>query len=209
MSTLGQRARMAPDHVAQHERHLGPVRGLAGAQDHRHRLAGDRLVDVDRQEAALVVVGVEERELLVAVDRGPRCRRCRARSGAAPRSKLSQNSSTMAAIIRLSAVARGQVLQPAHGRLRAQVRPALGQPADRHLEGRVGAQRVAVVGVRVAGRDQQHPEADHLGQRVAHPLRRPRVREAARQALGDARAGARSRPAPARRRPRSGDRRRR
>ena len=58
----------APDHVAQHERHLGPVRGLAGAQDHRDRLAGDRLVDVDRQEAAPVVVGVEERELLVTVD---------------------------------------------------------------------------------------------------------------------------------------------
>ena len=80
---------------------------------------------------------------------------------------------------------RGQVLEPAHGRLRAQGPPALGQAADRHLERRVGAQRVAVVRVRVAGRDQQHPEADHLGQGVVDPLRRPRVREAARQALGD------------------------
>ena len=115
----------------------------------------------------------------------------------------------MAAIIRLSAVARGQVLEPAHGRLRAQVRPALGRPADRHLERRVGAQRVAVVGVRVAGRDQQHPEADHLGQGVVHPLRRPRVLEAARQALGDPEPALDLGQHAARPRPRSADRRRR
>jgi len=83
----------------------------------------------------------------------------------------------MAAIIRLSAVAVG--------RLRAQVRPAFGRPAEGHFEGRVGAERVAVVGVRVAGRDQQHAEADHLGQGVGHPLRRPRVLDAACQALRD------------------------
>ena len=88
--------------------------------------------------------------------------------------------------MRLSAVAAGQVLQPAHGRLRAQIGAALGQPADRHLEGRIGAQRVAVVGVRVAGGDQQRPEADHLGEPVPHPLGRPRVLDAARQPLGDA-----------------------
>jgi hypothetical protein len=78
-----------------------------------------------------------------------------------------------------------QVLEPAHGRLRAQVRPALGQAPDGHLERRVGAQRIAVVGVRAAGRDQQHPEADHLRCAVAHPLRCPRVGEAAREPLGD------------------------
>jgi hypothetical protein len=49
---------------AQHARHLGAVGRLAGTQDDGHRLAGDRLVDVDRQEAALAVVGVEARELL-------------------------------------------------------------------------------------------------------------------------------------------------
>jgi hypothetical protein len=58
--------------------------------------------------------------------------------------------------------------------------PALRQPADRHLEGRVAAQRIAVVGIRVAGGDQQRAKADHLGQRVAHPLGRARVLDAAR-----------------------------
>ena len=46
------------DDVAQNQRHLGPVRGLAGAQDDGDRLAGGRLVNVDRQKTAAVVMGV-------------------------------------------------------------------------------------------------------------------------------------------------------
>ena len=79
----------------------------------------------------------------------------------------------------------GQVLKPAHGRLGAQLGAALGQPADRHLEGRIGAQSIAVIGILVAGRDQQRPEADHLGERVLSALGRARVLEAAGQALSD------------------------
>ena len=63
----GQRGGCAND-VTQDERDLGPVGGLAGPQNHRHRLAADRLVDVDRQEAPAVVVGMEQRQLLPAVD---------------------------------------------------------------------------------------------------------------------------------------------
>jgi hypothetical protein len=66
--------------------------------------------------------------------------------------------------------------------------PLLGQPADRHLEGRVGTQGIAVVGILVAGRDQQGAEADHLGEPVLDPLGRPRILEAAGQALGNAEA---------------------
>ena len=53
--------------AAQMPAHLLARRGLAGTQDHRHRAAGRRIVDVDRQEAALVIMGVEQRQLLVAV----------------------------------------------------------------------------------------------------------------------------------------------
>ena len=101
--------------------------------------------------------------------------------------------------MRLSAIGRGKFSSrhimwgcgdptPRVGGLRAEVGTALGQPADRHFERRVGAQRVAVVGILVAGRDQQRPEADHLGQPVLDPLRRPRVLDAAGQTFGDAEA---------------------
>ncbi len=41
---------------------------LAGAQDDRDRAGGRAVVDVDRQKAALIVMRIEERKLLVAVD---------------------------------------------------------------------------------------------------------------------------------------------
>ena len=104
---LGPAGADGADDVAQHQRDLGPVRGFAGPQDHRDRPAGDRLVDVDRQKAAAVVVGVEERELLAAM--GPVLGVVDVEHDPARHlSKLSQNSSTMAAIIRLSAVALGR-----------------------------------------------------------------------------------------------------
>jgi hypothetical protein len=41
---------------------------LAGTQDDGDRLAAGCIIDVDRQEAAVIVVGVEQRELSVAVN---------------------------------------------------------------------------------------------------------------------------------------------
>lgn len=43
-------------------------RCLAGTQDHGAGPAGGGVIDVDRQEAALVTTGIEERELLMAVN---------------------------------------------------------------------------------------------------------------------------------------------
>jgi hypothetical protein len=111
--------------MAQDEHHLGPVRGLAGAQDHRHRLAAQSLVDVDRQEAPLVVVGVEQGELLAAVHRV---------AGVVdvehdpPRHLLEAVAEQLDHRRHhpLEGDGAGQVLQPAHGRLRAQVLAGLG-----------------------------------------------------------------------------------
>ena len=52
---------------AQMGAHLDPRRGLAGAQHDRDGTRALGVVDMDRQEAALVVMGVEERELLMPV----------------------------------------------------------------------------------------------------------------------------------------------
>src|SRR6202040_4230328 len=48
--------------------HLSAAWGLAGPQHDRHGSALLRVVDVDRQEAAFVIMSVEQRELLMAVD---------------------------------------------------------------------------------------------------------------------------------------------
>ena len=170
--------------MPEHERDLGTVGGLAGAEDYRHRLAGHRLVDVDRQKAATVVMRMEQRQLLATVHPVERV------------VDIEQDASRHL----FEAVAeqldhrvhhadeRGlgrQVFEPRHGRLRAELGPRLGQPPHRHLERRVVAQRITVVGIRVAGGDQQRPVADHLGKAVPHPLGRSRIGDAAGQPLGD------------------------
>ena len=58
---------MRPDQVLDEGADLDPRRRLAGAQEDRHRLAAFHMVDVDGEEAAGVVMSVEERQLLVAV----------------------------------------------------------------------------------------------------------------------------------------------
>ncbi len=58
----------APDQAAQMAADLLARGRLAGTQDDRHRAAGGGVVDVDRQETALVVMGVEQRKLLMAVN---------------------------------------------------------------------------------------------------------------------------------------------
>jgi len=79
----------------------------------------------------------------------------------------------------------GQVFQPADGRLRAQIGTALGQPPDRHLEGGIGFERVAVIAVGIARRDQERAIADHFGQLVPHSVRVARVLQARGQPLGE------------------------
>jgi hypothetical protein len=54
----------------------------------------------------------------------------------------------------------------------------LSEATDRDLEGRIGAQRVAVVGILVAGRDQQGPIADHGN---AHREKRGIIRHGGRE----------------------------
>src|SRR5437763_16994167 len=44
------------------------LEGLAGTQQYRSRPRHRRVIDMDRQKIALVVMGIQERELLVTVD---------------------------------------------------------------------------------------------------------------------------------------------
>lgn len=58
--TTDQPAQMGTDLLA--------ARRLSGAQDGHHAMAGVGVVDMEGQEAPFVVMGVEQRKLLVAVD---------------------------------------------------------------------------------------------------------------------------------------------
>ena len=55
------------DHMLEDRTDLFAGWRLALAQNHRHRLAACRFIDVDRQKAALIVMGIEQRELLMPV----------------------------------------------------------------------------------------------------------------------------------------------
>ena len=61
-----------------------------------------------------------------------------------------------------------------------------GKGALGHLEDRIGAQPGGVVAVLVTGRDHLHAKADHVDETVDDLLRRARIMDAPRHALGHA-----------------------
>ena len=162
---------------------LGARRRLARAQENRHRLAALHVVDVDRQEAASVVVGVEQRELLAAVHRVAGVvdveRDGRGRGGEGAAEEIDQRRGHPCHL-----KPRGRVFQPAHGRLRAQGAAALRRLAHGQLEQGIGAQGVAVVGILVSTRDREHTEAQHRRERVDHQRWVAPLPDAARKRLG-------------------------
>jgi hypothetical protein len=172
------------DDVAQHQGHLGTVRGLARAQDDRHRLAGRGFIDVDGLEAAAVMMRVEHGKLLLAV--GPVLGVVDVEHDAP--GHLFEAVAEQLDHRRHHALERdrtGQVLKPRHGRLGTQIGPRLRQPADRHLEGWIGFQPITVIAVGIARRDQQGAVADHFGERMPHPFRRARVFDTRRRPVGN------------------------
>lgn len=174
----------AGNHMLQDRAHFDPARRLAAAQDHGHRLADRPFIDVDRQKAALIVMRVEQRQLLMAMHRV-------AGVVDVENDRLGRPVVTGAELIHHRAHQTGdldprrRVLEPRHGRLRAQRPAALRRPAHRHLEDRILPQLVAVVGILVARRDREHPQPQHLLDRVIDAVGIAAVVEARRQARRD------------------------
>ena len=143
------------------------------------------MIDVDGKEAAGVVVGVEERQLLVAVhgiagvvdvqrDGG-------GRGGKAAAEEIDQGGRHARHLD-----ARGRVLQSAHGGLGAERAAALRRLPCGQLEQRVRAQCVAVVGILIPAGDRQHAKAQHGRERVDHLRLIAPVADTACQGLGEA-----------------------
>ena len=110
----------APDETAQVTADLGARGCFAGAQQHGDRPARRRVIDVDRQEATLVVMGVEQRELLMAVDDIHRVvdveRHCLRRCCVAGAVEIDHHAHQADQIAQVR-----RILPPRNGRLRAQI----------------------------------------------------------------------------------------
>ena len=171
--------------AAQMRAHLDAARRLAGPQHHGDRAARLRVVDMDGQETTLIIVGVEQRKLLMAarhvarvvdVERDARRRR---RVGRQP--LVDQRIGQADRVLQ-----RRRVLHPRQRRLRAQVGAGLRRSPARQLERRIGAQKIQVVGVLVAAGDGVDARPDHVRAGVKDARRITAVGKAARQPVRDA-----------------------
>jgi len=117
---------------------------------------------MNRQKAALIVVGVPVRQLLVAVHNvnrivdvqhhrlgwlpvtaAPDVHECVGEEDDFPR--------------------RRRILPARDGRLRAEVPAGVGQASAGQLEGRITAQPVKVIAIGIAAADRQHAGSQHIG----------------------------------------------
>ena len=139
----------APDEAAQMGANLDAGRRLARPQHERHRTAVFGVIDMDRQKAALVIMGVEQRQLLVAVHdiagvvdiQNDRDRLAFVRRHPLIDKRVGEADRVLQ---------RRRVLQPRQRRLRTQVRAAFRQTPASKLERRIGAQTIQIVRVFIA-----------------------------------------------------------
>ena len=122
-------------------------------------------VEVEHDLLRRPVVGVEEEVHEQRLDRRPLV--------SDPAVAVDPGSAVLEAVERALA---GERRTPAVPRL---------EPAERHTKHRVVAQPVVVDQVLVAERDAEHPLPDQRRHLVDHPLRRPAIREAGREALDE------------------------
>ncbi|EXL04978.1 hypothetical protein BG36_09635 [Aquamicrobium defluvii] len=155
------------------------VRPVAADRPHEAAIA---IEHHDRLEAVFVVMGIEQAELLAAVhgvkgvvdvEHDPL--RHLPEGGAV---KVDHRPPH-----RHQLPHAGQVLQPAHRRLRRQI-PTRRQCILGHLEDRIATQPLGVVAILVAGSDHLHAKTDHVRQAVDDMVRAARIVNAPRQTLG-------------------------
>jgi len=151
----------AADDVLEDTGSLFPGRPFAGAQQREHRLAGGCLEDVDGLEAIVVVMGVEQRQLLAAVDGIIGIidiKHDALRHGLEAGAKQIDHRQPHAPQF----APRRRILEARQGRLAHQIIARLGQASAGQLEGRIKTQNVEVVAVLVAAGNGEHPRPDHV-----------------------------------------------
>ena len=140
---------------------------------------------MDRQEAALVIMGIDQRELLVTMNDIHRIidveRHRGGRGWVAGAVEIDHDPHQPDQVAQCR-----RVLPARDGRLRAQIGAAVGQPATGQLERRVQAQPVEIVAIFVAAGDGEDPGAQDIGQQMGDPALIAFVRDHCGEPLGDA-----------------------
>ena len=172
-----------PDHVTQNHRSLCTGRPLAGAQQKTHRSARGSVINVDRLKAIPPRVGIEQRQLLIAmgpvgrvVDIEHNVARSRPEAGAEQINQLEPHSGQIAP-------GRG-VLQPRQGRLGSKSGATVRKALASDLEGWVMAQRIKILAVLVTAGNRKHAFTDHRCVIVDRAPRVARIVQAGRQHAG-------------------------
>jgi hypothetical protein len=123
---------------------------------------------MDRQEAALVVVRIQQRQLLMAmhdVAGVVHVENDRRRLALIGRHPLIDECLGEADRV----LQRRRVLKSRERRLRTKIPAAVRQPSAGELERRITAQLIEIVGVLIAAGDGERTSADHVGKRVRDP----------------------------------------
>ena len=184
MRVLGQCRRMRLDQAAQPAADFLARWRLAGAQDHGHRAAGRGVVNVDRQKAALVVMGVPFRQFLAAMHDIERIvdvqnhRGGRLRVASAP--DIDQRIGEPDDLFQ-----RRRVLPARDGGLRTQIGARIGKPPAGELEGWIGPQKVEIVAVGIAAGNRKHARSEHILDGVGDVRRVARIVDQSGKRSGD------------------------
>ena len=156
---------------------------FAGAQQRQHRFAGGRVEDVDGLEAVFVIMGVEQGQLLAAVngvigvvDVEHDARRHAVEAGAEQIDHRQSHARQRAP--------RRRVLEPRQSRLRHQIATGLGQAPTGQLERRVEAQHVEVVAILISAGDGEQARCDHIGVGMGRARRIAPIGHAAGKQVG-------------------------
>jgi hypothetical protein len=164
--------------------HFLPGRRLARAQQDRHRACSRGVVDMDRQEAALVVERIEQRELLMPVHDVDGVvdvqRNCGGRTAVAGAVEVDHGVGHAHHLAQV-----GRVLPARHGRLRAQVAAAVREPPAGQLEAGIVAHMIEVVGILVAAGDGEHAGAQDVGDTMRDEQGIAWIGDQPREPLGD------------------------
>ena len=162
-----------------------PEGRLPGRKSDSTGLGRGRLEDVDGLEAVVVIMGVEQRQLLAAVDGVAGIVDVEDDTvGNKARAFAEQIDHRQPHAPQLAP--RRRVLEARQGRLAHQIIARLGQAPTGQLERRIETQYVEVVAVLIAAGDGEHPRSDHVGVGVGRACRIAPIGQTAGKPCGNA-----------------------